>query len=402
MCVATLFAASGTLPLTLDPTTGLQLSSTSPSVGGSLPQARNYLDHNSSPAHLSQLQMYVRVDNAPPSFEQMEILHRKKVPDRPVVYSNITSNESQCPRSFTCGILHTSTIPCTSCYIMGGQNQSVVDRERILVSDFGTMFFGSDDSSALAQDDVASPSSTATMDSLECNGMTKKTWPKLEDGLFLLLNLVASIRLSSSTFLPPHGSSNLSHTPCDTGYLSDQPSTSGTFKSSTPPSTHNNIMDSETTGLSIVEHPSCHNCQRNVIRNATVHWWDGSNDSSLKTFPVNTTTAMKLTRNPGHNLNTTLHCFYGEAATVETTAIAKCTCTSWYSESENIVSSPKLNNGQLAVDLHWQSGGTDHSYVFHSNSTPLNLMAPGKLTKAKFTVAENLLLYANSLLTMAF
>lgn len=404
MCVATLFAASGTLPLTLDPTTGLQLSSTSPGVGSSLPQARNYLGHTSSPAPLSRLQS---VDNAPPSFEEMEILHQKKVPDHPVVYSNVTSNT---PRSFTCGILHTSstsTVPCTSCYVMGGQNQSVVDREKILVLDFGTNFFESDDSSTLAQDDVASPSSTATMDSLDCNGMTKKTWPKLEDGLFLLLNLVASIRLSSSTSLPPRGSSNpLSHTPSGPGYLSDQPSTSGTFKSSTPPSTHNNnIMDSETTGLStvqLVEHPSCHDCQRDVIRNATVHWWDGSNDSSLRTFPVDTTAAVKLTRNSSHDLNTTLHCFSGEAATVETTAIAKCTCTSRYSESENIVSSPKLNNGQLAIDLHWQSGGTDHSYAHHSNSTPLDFVASEKLTKAKFTVTENLLLYANSLLMMAF
>jgi hypothetical protein len=339
----------------------------------------------------------------------MEILHQKKVPDRPVTYSNVTSNESQCPRSFMCGI-SANPVPC---YVMGGRNQSVVDKEKILVSDFRTTFFESDGSNTSTQNDVASSSSTATMDSLDCNGITKKTWPKLEDGLFLLLNLVASIRLSSSTSLPPRGSRNpLSHAHSGP----NQSSTPGTFKSSTPPSTHNN-MDSETTGLStvqLVEHPSCHDCQRNVIRNATVHWWDGSSDSLLRTFPV---AAVEQTRNPSHcnlsldlrasgrgTLNTTYYS-YGEAAAVETTTIPNCMRTSTYSESENIVSSPKLNSGQLAVDLHWQSGGTgetDHSYVHRSNSTPLDFVAPGKLTKAKFTITENLLLYANSLLIMAF
>ncbi len=410
MCVATLFAASGTLPLTLDPTTGLQLSSSSPAVGGPLPQAGNYLDHASPPAPLSQPHIYASVDSAPPNFEQMEILHQKKVPDRPVMYSNVMSNESQCSRSFMCGI-GANPVPC---YVMGGRNQSVVDKEKILVSDFGTKFFESNNSNTSAQNDVASPSSTATMDSLDCNGITKKTWPKFEDGLFLLLNLVASIRVSSSTSLPPRGSSNpLSHTHSGP----NQSSTFGTFKSSTPPSTHNN-MDSETTGLStvqLVEHPSCHNCQRNVIRNATAHWWDGSSDSSLRTFPVESTAAVEQTRNPSHhnlsldlgasgrgNLNTMLYYSYGEAAAVETTTIPNCMRTSTYSESENIISSPKLNSGQLAVDLHWQSGGTDHSYVHRSNSTPLDFVAPGKLTKAKFTITENLLLYANSLLIMAF
>ena len=416
MCVATLFAASGSLPLTLDPTTGLQFSSTSPAVGGPPPQADNYLSHASSPAPLPQPQMYVSVHNAPPSFERMEIVHQKKVPDCPIRHSNVVSNESQYPRSLPCGILHTyssNTLPCTSCYVMGGRNQSVADKGNIVVSDFGTNFFESNNSNASAQDEVASPSSTATMGSLDCNGMTKKTWPRLEDGLFLLLNFVASIRLSSSTSLSPHGSSNpLSHTPSGPGYQSNQSSTSGTFKSS---STHNN-MDSETTCLStvqLVEHPGCHDCQQNVIRNATVHWWDGFNDSLLRTFPVESTAAVKLSGTPSLDLrasrrgklNTTVHCSHGEAVTVETTAIATCMCTLRYSESEKIMNSPKLNSGQVAVDLHWPSGGTgdtDHSYIHCFNSTPLDFVAPGELTKAKFTLTENLLLYANSLLMMAF
>ena len=423
MCVATLFAASGSLPLTLDPTAGLQLSSTSPAVGGLLPQADNYLDHASSPAPLPQPQMYVSVHNAPPRFEQMEMVHRKKVPDRPVRHSNVVSNESQYPRSLPCGILHTyssNTLPCTSCYVMGGRNRSVAEIGNVVVSDFGTKFFESNNSNASAQYEVASPNSTATMDSLDCNGMTKKTWPKLEDRLFLLINFVASIRLSSSTSLPPHGSSNpLSHTPSGPRYQSNQPSTSGTFKSSTSPSAHNN-MDSETPCLStvqLVEHPSCHNCQQDVIRNATVRWWDGFNNSSLRTFPVESTAAVKLTRTLGHRnpsldlrvsgrgkLNTTLHCSRGEAVTVETTAVATSMCTLRYSESE-IMNSPKLNSGQVAVDLHWQSGGTgytDHSYIHRFNSTTLDFVAPGELTKVNFTLTESLLLYANSLLMMAF
>lgn len=423
MCVATLFAASGTLPLTLDPTSGLQLSSTSLAVGGPPPppQADGYFNCASSPAALPQPQMYVNVHSAPPSFERMEIIHKKKVSDCPVQYNSVVSNKSQCPRSLPCGILlHmncSTTVPC--CYVMGGPNQSVVNNGKIVVSDFGTKCFESDNSNASAQHKVASYSSAATVCSLNCNGMTNKTWPKLENGLFLLLNFVASIRLSSSTSLSPCGSSNtLSHTPSGTRYQSNQPSTSGTFKSSSTPSTHNN-MDSKTTGLSTVEHPSCHNCQQNVMRNATTHWWDGSRDSSLgRMLALGSTTAVKLTRTPGyHNpsldlsvsgrgkMNTTSHCSHGDAITMETTTIAKCMCTSRYSEQEKIVSSPKLNNVQLAVDLHWQSGGTgdtDHSYTHRFNSTPLHFVAPGDLTKGKFTITENLLIYANSLLMMAF
>lgn len=419
MCVATLFAASGTLPPTLDPTTGLQLSSSSPAVGGPPPQAGTYLGRASSPAPLPQPQVYVSVHNAPPSFEQMEIVHHKKIPGCRVRHGGVVSNKSQYPRGLPCGILHTtscsSAVHCTSCYVMGGQKQSVVDKGQIVVSDVGTDFFESDNASA--QDEVASSICTATMDSSGHIAMTKKAWPKLENGLFLLLNFVASIRLPSSTSLPPHGSSNpLPHSPSGPGYQSNQSSISGTFKSSTSPSN----MDSETTGLStvqLVEHPSCHDCRENVTTNATVYWWDGSSDPLPRTFPVESTAAMKLTgipsfRNPSLDLrasgrgsfNSTLHCSGGEAVTMETTTTARCVRTSRYRESE-IVNSPKLSSGQLAVDLHWQNGGTGgtvHSYVHHFNSTPLDFMAPGELTKTKFTIAENLLLYANSLLMMAF
>ena len=417
MCVATLFAASGTLPLILDPTTGLQLSTSASDGGGLSPQASSYLGHVSSPAALPQQQVYVSVHNAPPDFEQMETVHRKKVPDRPVNHSSVVSSESQCKRSLPCGILHinsSNTVPYNSCYIMGGQNQTAADKEENSASNFGTEFESNNNISA--QDEVASPSSTATMDYLDSNGMTKKTWPKLEDGLFLLLNLMASIHLSSSTSLPPCGSDNHSHTPSGPGSQSNQPSTSETFKSSTPPSTYNG-MDSETTGLStlqLVEHSSCHDCQQTIMRNVIVRWWDGSNDSLLRTFPVENTAAVKLTRTPSHHNpsldlgangwgkhNTTLHCSHGKAITVDTNS-ATCVYTSMYSESEKIMHSPKLISGQLAVDLHWQSGGTgdtDHAFVSHFNSTPLDL---GDLNEAKFTLTENLLLYANSLLLMAF
>lgn len=418
MCVATLFAASGTLPLTLDPTTDLQLTTSASDVDGLSPQASSCLDHASSPLPQPQQQMYVSIHNASPDFEQMETIHRKKVPDRPVKHSSIVSSESQCPKSLPCGILHmigSNTVPCTSCYILGGQNQTMADKGKHSVSNFG-IEFESNNSNVLAQDEVASPSITATMDSLNSNGMNKKTWPKLEDGLFLLLNLVASIRLSSSTSLPPPESGNLSCTPNGPGYQSNQPSTSETFKSSTPPSTYYSSMDSETTGLStvqLVEHSSCYSCQQTLMRNATVYWWDGSNESSLRTFPVENTAAVKLIRTPGHHNqsldlkasgrgkhNATLHCSHGEAVSVDTNT-ATCVCTSRYFESEKILSGPKLNSDQLAIDLHWQSGGTgdtDHAFVHRFNSTPQDL---GDLNDT-FTLTENLLLYANSLLMMAF
>ena len=391
MCVATLFAASGTLPLTLDPTTGLQLSTTTTAVGGPSPQASSYLGHAPSPAQSHQ-QMPVGVHrNAPPDFEQMETVHRKKDPDPPVEHSSVASNDSQHPRSLPCGGLHTNgsnTSPCTGYIVVGGWNQMVVtDKGKDLVSDFGTEH-KSNDSNFSSQDGVASPTITSTMDSLDSNGMIKKTWTKFEDGLVLLLNLMASICLSPSTSLSSHASGDpLSHTPgSPESPESRQPSTSETSRGSTPPHAQNG-MDSETTGLSTVqlllEHPSCHDCQQ---KNATVHWWDGSNDATFGTFlklvesagAVNVTgTSHHVHRNPHLDFrgswrgkhNTTVHCSHGKAVTVDTTATtnAMCVCTSRYSESEIVASSPKLNTGQLAVDLHWQSGGTgdtDHAFEF--------------------------------------
>ena len=429
MCVATLFAASNTLPLTLDPTTGLQLSSTTTTVGGVSPSASSYFGHTPSQAQQTHQHMPVCVHNAPPDFEQMEIIHRKKVPDRPVEHSSsVAPNQNQ---RLSCSVLGTNGLDtshsCGSCLVMGGWNRTVADKAKDLVSDFGTEC----ESKNRNVSEVASPTSTAAMGSMDVrDGMIKKTWTKFEDGLFLLLNLMASIRLSSSTSLPSYGSGNpLPHTPSDPKSPDPkQPCTSGTSRSSPPPPTRTrNNMDSETTGLSIaqlLEHPSCHDCHLTALMNATVHWWDGSADSSLGTFlmHVENTAAVNLTRTLHHHAynsyldfsgesgkhnitNSTLHHSDGEAITVDTSTItAMCVCSSRYSESsETVLSSPKLTTGQLAIDLHWQSGGTgditEHAFIHHYNSTPSDFVTQEDL---KFTLTENLLLYANRLLTMAF
>ena len=416
MCVATLFAASGTVPLTLDPTTALQLSTTAPAMSGLLSQAGNYLGNSPSRARgrLPQQEMFAGIHNSQPNFEQMKAMNQKKVSECLVTF---VSKDCRCPWSLPSGVLRVNAMSHTGFLVVGGRNKTPAGAGTAQLSDTGAEIECSNNSNSSTRGNMASPSSsahTAAMGSIYSNRMRNKTWLKLEDGLFLLLNLVASIRLSSSTSLSSRGSDNrLPHTPGESEPPSqlDRPSTSGTFKTSTPPS--QNSMDSETTGLSTVQlpnHPRRQACQQTVLKNATVRWWDGSSDSLFRTTaPIHHRPHLDIRageRTKKHR--GTMHCSHSKAVTVDTTDNAATTshvsisrCSKW----EMVVNSPKLNSGQLAIDLHWQNGGTgdtDHSFIQQSNSTLWNYLVLGDSNETELTLTENLLLYANSLLMMAF
>ena len=393
MCVATLFAASGTLPLTQD--LGFQLSTPTGAVGR---LAGDVLGHTHAPPPVQQ--MIMNEYSATPNFDHMETMHRKKISDNiDQSHCSILSHDNQI---LSGDPLNAST---SDYLLMGGCDRNQTGDGKFTESEENGVEIE-------RKEGEFSPQTEQT--SVSANHETKKTWSKFEDGLLLLLNLVASITLSSAP--KPVPSSSKSATPLSSRSHQSSESlptvqTTGTFTPSlSTPRTPDGIMVSETGGLQPVrffEQTSCYSCQQNARRNLTTYWSDASNNSWSQVFFVGWSSEhLTLHHNPRFGprgkSNPSLHCSQREAVAVDMT---KCVCTSRSSESVVVNSSPKLNTGQVAVDLHWQNGGTgenDQSLGSrHLNSTPLSL-GVDNVNATRLTLTENLLLYANSLLTMAF
>lgn len=396
MCVATLFAASGTLPLAQD--IGLQLSTTNRAgaVGQPSPDPTNYLGLAHAPLPVQE--MFMVKHNSMPNFDPMETIHRKVSKDVDLVSCGVSSSDNQILFPGSDGFQR------LNCLIMGGCDRMATDNDNDnYVNSLESVETGIETTEGKSQGEETTPTVATTTDSLDHKGQ-QSAWAKFEDGLLLLLNLVASITLSSSR--KPNS------TPKPSSPESREQS-SRTFVNSSNPLHTLDGMDSETTGLSTMQlqcrDSSCQDGTWNASRNVSTYWWEGYNESWHPTcFTDGTTGYVTTTHSPqfGSSLkrNMTIHYSREEVVSVDTTT--KCVCTSRYSESVVVASSPNLNTGQLAVDLHWQSGGTgetDQSLLNHRgfNSTCLNL-GQGIVNATKFTLAENLLIYANSLLTMAF
>ena len=399
MCVATLFAASGNLPLTQD--IGLQVSTTNGAgaIGQPSPNPTNYLGHAHAPLPVQQ--MFMAEHSSMPNFDPMETVHRKVSKDFDLVPCGAASSDDQ--------ILSpdVDSSQQLNCFIMGGCNRKAASRDNNYVNYLESVENGIEtfEDKLSSQEEETTPTVATTTDSLDHEGLqsSKTAWANFEDGLLLLLNLMASITLSSSR------KPNSVHKP-SSPESSEQ--ASGTFTTSSNPLHTCHGMDSETTGLSTMQlqhrDSTFRNGKQNAARNVSTYWWDSYSKSWPQTCFIDGTTGYLTTsHNPllGPNLkhNATLHYSQDEVVSVDT---ARCVCTSRYSESLVVTSSPNLNTRQLAIDLHWQSGGTgetDQSVYGHRgfNSTPLNL-GWGVVNATKLTLTENLLIYANSLLTMAF
>ena len=396
MCVATLFAASGTLPFTQD--IGLQLSTSNGAgvIGQPSPNPTNCLGRAHAPLPVQQMLMVEH--NSMLNFDPMETVHRKVSKDVDLVPCGIASSDNQVLSQ------DVDSSQQLDCLIMGGCDRMAANHDNNYLESVENGIEITEGRFSSQEEEGTTPTVATTTDSSDHEGQqsVKTTWTKFEDGLLLLLNLIASITLSSSQ--KPKSIHKPSSPDC-----SEQ--SSGTFMtSSNPPHTHD-CMDSETTGLSTMQlqyrDSSFQDGKQTAARNVSTYWWEG--ESWPQTCFIDGTTGYVTTsRNPqlGPNLkhNATVHYSQDEVVSVDTTA--RCVCTSRYSESLVVTSSPNLNARQLAVDLHWQGGGTgetDQSILSHRafNSTPLNL-GWSVVNATKFTLTENLLIYANSLLTMAF
>ena len=420
MCVATLFAASGTLPLTQD--LSLQLFSTSNEGTGQLsPQAANYLGHSPAPPTVQQ-SMFVddHCCHAVPNFDMMDTVHRKKKASNRLALSRSGSEFSgdrifgrdraiSMSEASTCtSTLHSeasASTPQSSFLLVGGSGQADHSSRH---SELKTGTSKRNDSS----NEYKETSLADSPSPYKKKQTVKNTWTKLEDGFMLLLNLVASISLSSaaksasSNSSGSHPAPSPSHTPNGPESLPNKQSYNSNNDlpslSQIGPSTVDVAMGSETTNLStvLIEHSSCRDYRQNALWNVAAHWWwDGGKpqaclvDGSLDYLA----TAHNPHVAPRRKHNATMHYSQYEAVSMDT--VNRCTCCA----SESAVAMPPslmLNAGQVAVDLHWPSGGTGDQSIanphFVNYSTPLS----GDWTN--FTLTENLLLYANSLLTMAF
>lgn len=395
MCVATLFAASGALPLSQD--VGFQLSTTNGPVGGLSPDPTNYLGHAHVHTPPPAQKMLVAECNAMPNFDQMETVHRKVSKYVDVIHCSDAGGDSG---SLYLDVNDANTSLQANCLIMGGCDQMSANYMELLESAGNGLELETTEGEAASREE---PAIATTIDDTSTQSVNSKmAWPKFEDGLLLLLNLMASITWSSSK------KSISTQTPSSPESGRQSPVMPGT--SSTPPSTHGS-MDSETMGLSKVQieltSSSCQDCQQNVLWNVSSHWFNSCNESWPQECLVDgtveyLTTARNPQLSPSLKHNVTMHYSQDEAVSVDTT---KWTCASRSSRPATLTSSPNLNIGQLAVDLHWQSGGTgetDQSGVSRRfNSTPL-ILGQGDFMATEFTLTENLLIYANSLLTMAF
>lgn len=394
MCVATLFAASGNLPLTQD--IGLQLSTSNGAgaISQPSPNPTNYLGHAHAPLPVQQMLM-VEHDSMP-KFDSMETIHRKVSKDVDLVPCGVASSDNQILS------IDVDNSQQLNCLIMGGCDRMAASHVNNYLESVENGI-ETTEGTFTSQEKETTPTVDKTTDSLdqESQQSAKTTWAKFGDGLLLLLNLMASITLSSSK------KPNSIHKP-SSPESSEQ--CSGTLTTSSNPPHTRDGMDSETTGLLTMQlqcrNSSFQDGKQTAATNVSTYWWE--DESWPQTCFIGGTTGYVTTsHNPqlGPNLkhNATVHYSQDEVVSVDT---ARCVCTSRYSESLVVTSSPNLNAGQLAIDLHWQSGGTgetDQSVFSHHgfNSTPLNL-GWGVVNATKFTLTENLLIYANSLLTMAF
>lgn len=453
MCVATLFAASGTLPLSQDITS--QLSTPTGAIDQLTANVAGYLGHTPSaatpPRALSPLpstqQMFLGEPSAIPNFDQMETVHRKQVSDGvpPLRCRNVSSHDNQFLSNVAPTCRSTSTVKddvsnISSPFIMGGHGRAT-DDIGTCAEDGMKHEDNKSDPDLLCHMDQSFPTTAVEAASSDSKYQTiKKTvWDKFEDGLLLLLNLMVSITLPSASKSISSSSSSKSASSTSTAFSSHSQNSSefshGTQSSGTNnnndishlknpfSSSHATSMDSQTSGLLTkvkVECSSCHSCPPSQLRNVTaLYWFDGCSSEwltracfvdSITERPI--VNCNPLSFDPRMKHSATAHYSQREAVTVDTIAAsaAKRTRTLRYSESPVVVvaPSPTLNSRQVAIDLHWQSGGTgetDQSLVNHRfNSTPLWLGKGDHVnaTATKFTLTENLLLYANSLLTMAF
>ena len=456
MCVATLFAASGTLPLTQDLSLQLSTSSGAISQSSHAQEAANYLGHAHAPPTLQQQQQQMYNDHhATPDFDAMDTVHRKKKSSNRLDLSQI----GVIPSARTDKIMYHDrvvsmsksgaplTSPGSSFMLMGGSGEESVHSR----GDF-KMKTGTDkhsDSSSEPSVDKETLLPTISSGKKRHTDNTWSTWSKFEDGILLLLNLVASITVSSvakggsstsrSSSVPPPSPSS---TP-PTGSLESPPTTT-TSKQSYNHDIHmfDNAMGSETATLSASssavpsKHPSCRDHQRNVLWNVAAHWWDGRKPQAC--FVDDTSEFLTSSHNPrvaprrkhsatvdysSHqavSMDTYSSYTYTtyeavsrdsyssyEMVTMDTytrygalsmdAAANRCTCA----PSHSVMVGPVLNTGQVALDLNWQGGGTGDqaiSYRDFFNHSGTTLSGDWK----NFTLTENLLLYANSLLTMAF
>ena len=392
MCVATLFAASGTLTLTPEP--GFHLSVGNGAPGGLTTDAGHHF------SHLAPDQQMLRDDPITHgdllNFELIEAAHRKRALDCICqLRCSTVLEDSLCTRPPSNDTLHLNGCVASSaadCLIIGGCDQMAINEGNdmeFMVSDYGTELENSE-SEFLFQDEVTVGDA---MDLSDSDHTAVKTWAKFEDGLLFLLNLVASMSTLASTTVKSSLSSKPSLSPSPNNSVSHSKQSPGTSGSLDLIGTHNEL-DSGNPCLSTAhrECSSCHDGQHSALWNVAIRWWEGSNDSRPQACFVERTTE-NLTRSHSPQFNLTRKHYAVHYS--HDKAVSKDSITSMYSKYVLVMPSPKVNTGQVAVDLHWQDGGTggemDQPLLSHFNSTPSN-----------FTLTENLLLYANSLLTMAF
>ena len=332
----------------------------------------------------------------------------------------------------------------SSFMLMGGSGEESVHSSGDLKMKTGTDKHSDSLSGHSVDKGTSLPGNTHPPDKKRRTDNTWNTWSKFEDGILLLLNLVASITVSSVAKRGPSNSSSgsvlppsPSHTP-PPGNPDSPPTTSkqAYYSNIHDMPMFDNAMGSETASLSASsavpsEHPSCRDHRKNVLWNVAVHWWDGRKPQAC--LVDETSEFLTSSHNPHvaprRKLDAALHYSPHEAVSMDTlyssyeivttdtfeavttdtythygalsmdTASNRCTCAA---PPHSVMVGPVLNTGQVAVDLNWQGGGTtgdqsiSHRDFFNHSATTLSR------DWKNFTLTENLLLYANSLLTMAF